>query len=344
MSCKKCNTSPCFQGECGCTHKVDTECITYNGNSLACTSIPEGINLNDLIESLDQSICDTIDLIGSMVIENVGDGAGVFYQIGNTGIREFRSFPSTDSVSVVENIDEIEITINETWMSDFIEANETPETVTTLTNLIAGNRIATYSNEAGTTYEIDESITTLVDNLNSTFTYTSENGTVTTIDFSSSETNTTITNLIAGNRIGTYTNESSTTFDIDETITTLVDNENNSFTYTSENGTITTFEYIPLQKEISTNYTLLDTDTGYTIFLTNGASNITITVPLGLQDNFECGFLQVGTGTVTFATSGGSVINYPDGLGLIIEGQGYPCFIEKRNSNDEYYLTGNVTS
>ncbi len=105
-----------------------------------------------------------------------------------------------------------------------------------VTNTIAGNRIATVTSENGTGVDIDETITTLVDNADKTFTYTSEDGTDTTFD--ATDVDTAFTNLVAGHLIGTYTNESGTTYDIDETITTVsnVIGGHRIATYTNENA------------------------------------------------------------------------------------------------------------
>lgn len=74
----------------------------------------------------------------------------------------------------------------------------------------------------------------------------SKSGDVTTVNVLGSssfeETVTNVSNIIDGNRIGTYTNEENISVDIDETITTIVDNIG-SFTYTNEAGEETTITY-----------------------------------------------------------------------------------------------------
>lgn len=101
----------------------------------------------------------------------------------------------------------------------------------------------------------------------------------------------------------------------------------------------TTFGVANLQKVISGDYTLTSADTEYTIFIDNGSTPITITVPTGLVANFEAGFIQEGTGVVTFSASG-TTINTP--TGLKIKGQRYQAFIEKKLSSETFYLLGNV--
>ena len=140
---------------------------------------------------------------------------------------------------------------------------DTNDTVTNLVN--NGDGTITYTNEDGTAQTIDlisndanndisvgtdgglylnvssvtisETVTTLVDNGDGTFTYTNESGAATTFD---SKIATVVDNLD-----GSYTITddfgTAVTIDTTNTVTTLVDNGDGSFTYTSEDGTITTF-------------------------------------------------------------------------------------------------------
>ncbi len=80
------------------------------------------------------------------------------------------------------------------------------EAITTFTNLVDGNLIGTYINEAGTAYDVKETITSLVNTQGS------------------------------GNTIGTYTSEDGTIVDINETITTIIQNPDGSYTFTNEAG------------------------------------------------------------------------------------------------------------
>ncbi|MGS2761114.1 hypothetical protein, partial [Sinomicrobium sp. M5D2P9] len=134
----------------------------------------------------------------------------------------------------------------------------------------------TYLDENGDTQTINfeelvqanETVTTLVDNANGTYTYTSEDGTETIINvpadvinqFEEIVNNENVYNTleeiiknIGGNVYYdgdqfTYLDENGDTQTINfeelvqanETVTTLVDNENGTYTYTSEDGTVTT--------------------------------------------------------------------------------------------------------
>ena len=117
-----------------------------------------------------------------------------------------------------------------------------------------------------------ETVTTLTDNNDGTYTYTSENGTVTTINVPASVinnfeeiiNNTEVLNQLIENltntKVGgnvyydgntfTYVDATGTTQVINfedlvqanETVTTLVNNNNGTYTYTSENGTVTVID------------------------------------------------------------------------------------------------------
>jgi len=92
-----------------------------------------------------------------------------------------------------------------------------------------------------------------------------------------------------------------------------------------------------LQRTITSNITLADTDNNYSILINNGANPITVTVPTGLMEAFNVAFIQLGTGEVTFVGSG-VTINSP--LSLKIKGQNYWAYLEKVEDSTVYQLLG----
>ena len=116
----------------------------------------------------------------------------------------------------------------------------------------------TFDNGNGTPITLDvsalETVTTLLDNTDGTFTYTSENGTTTTIDTNSTETLTTIALNVDNINID-YTDEDGIITPLDlsaivanlEALTTLVDNNDGTFTYTDEDGVATTLDVSNLE-------------------------------------------------------------------------------------------------
>lgn len=82
-------------------------------------------------------------------------------------------------------------------------------------------------------------------------------------------------------------------------------------------GTKGAWEEISISKskynvQTGTTYTLQATDVGLVITL-NNASAITLTVPRGLPDGFNCTVIQLGTGAVTIQPAG-TIINNADGF------------------------------
>lgn len=96
------------------------------------------------------------------------------------------------------------------------------------------------------------------------------------------------------------------------------------------------------QKFITTHYTLTSLDHGYSIIVQNGANPLNITIPNNLQAGMQVGFIQDGTGDVTFTLSGGVVINCAVTGANKIKGQYEQAFLEQGASQTVYYLLGNV--
>ncbi|MET6992094.1 hypothetical protein ABXZ36_15735, partial [Sediminicola arcticus] len=108
------------------------------------------------------------------------------------------------------------------------------ETITNISD--TGDGTITYVNEDGTTQKVNKS--DIIDNLDGTYTFTNNDSSDVIINTNGVN----ISNVIAGNRIATVTDAAGTVTDIDETITTLTDNGDGTFTHTSENGTVTLFD------------------------------------------------------------------------------------------------------
>jgi len=94
------------------------------------------------------------------------------------------------------------------------------------------------------------------------------------------------------------------------------------------------------QKFISANYLLTSADNGYSIIITNGATPISITVPTGLSAKLQVGFIQDGTGDVTFVPSGTTLRNAISGYK--IKGQYDQAYLEQGATASIYYLLGNT--
>ena len=95
------------------------------------------------------------------------------------------------------------------------------------------------------------------------------------------------------------------------------------------------------QKTITSSYTLESSDNNSLIFINNGVTAITITVPSTLIDTFSAGFIQLGTSNVSFIAGGGATI-YNPASEFKIKGQYYQVCIDKYGSIPSYYLLGNT--
>jgi hypothetical protein len=100
-----------------------------------------------------------------------------------------------------------------------------------------------------------------------------------------------------------------------------------------------TVEELNAQKVITANYTIVNADNNQTIFINNGVNPVIITVPSGLSNNFCVGFIQEGTGDITFIEDDTTIINP---IGFKSKGQGYQTFLEKKLATETYYLLGNT--
>ncbi|XMO87919.1 hypothetical protein AAFN75_06415 [Algibacter sp. AS12] len=120
------------------------------------------------------------------------------------------------------------------WLK-LITSDDSLEAVTTLIDNTDGTFTYTSENNTQTTFNANGN---LIDNNNGTFTYTNAANTVTTFDakLTSVEDNTDGTYTITDDFGVTITINSTT-----ETTTTLIDNNDGTFTYTSEDNTQTTF-------------------------------------------------------------------------------------------------------
>ena len=125
----------------------------------------------------------------------------------------------------------------------------------------------------------------------------------------------------------------------DNNLLTTVDR---TFTFPDKNGIFALTSDLNLQKEITTSTVILDIDNNHTIFINNGATPTTITINSSITaPNFCVGFIQEGTGDVTFVGTGVSLTNP---VGLKSKGQGYATFIERKLNTSNYFLLGNVKS
>src|SRR5690554_1279046 len=117
--------------------------------------------------------------------------------------------------------------------------------------VINGDTYNTFEEYLQHIVETNETVTTFVDNGDGTYTYTSEDGTVTTVDVPADVVNqfediyNNIVNeeiVINGDTYNTFEEYLQHIVETNETVTTFVDNGDGTYTYTSEDGTVTTVD------------------------------------------------------------------------------------------------------
>ncbi|MGJ8685810.1 MAG: hypothetical protein ACSHWW_14360, partial [Nonlabens sp.] len=221
---------------------IDTNAVSNPYNNA--TSGLAAMNVQDAIDEL-TGLTNSVSLIDN------SDGTYTF----TDALGNIITIQDTSISTLVDNANGTYTYTDETGVQTIIDTS-IMETLTSL-GINASQTALEYSDENGLITTIDltaviqnlETITTLADNSDGTFTYTSEDGTVTTIDTNAAETLTTLV-LNADDTNLDYTDEDGTTTQLDftdlvanlETITTLVDNTDGTFTYTNEAGTPVTID------------------------------------------------------------------------------------------------------
>lgn len=122
-----CNPTPCQEPQtCDCPTILSTDCVTYGGNNLECSGIQSGTILTELIEQLDTFICEKVDdITNALTLRNIGNGAKVYKGDDLLGRKEIRTVTKTGNlITVTENTNDIAVSIDETALNTFIEANQ----------------------------------------------------------------------------------------------------------------------------------------------------------------------------------------------------------------------------
>lgn len=292
---------------------VDSNLITITEDTDEITIAVNETAMNDFIEANQKTYSAT----------SVGTGANIYKDstvVGDNTQFNFRKVKSTDnSVIITEDTNDINLTVPAATPPDGSETIITEGTNVTITGIgTVGNPYII--NSTDTTYDGSETKVTQGSNIS-----------------------------ITGNGTTATPYVINTTFSPpDGSETKLANGVTTNVTGLGTVGSPYIIETTNLQKIITyptdftgTNYTITDNDNNYSIIINNSSTNVTITVPSGLISKIQVGFIQKGTGTVTFTTSGTS-INYLAGLGLKIKGVNGNAYIEKEASTEVFYLIGNL--
>ena len=93
------------------------------------------------------------------------------------------------------------------------------------------------------------------------------------------------------------------------------------------------------RRQIIASFELAESNDKETLWINNGLNDVVITIPTGLSADFSIAAIQLGSGNVTFATSG-TIIN---GSEYLIEGENKQVWLERSMVGTETYsLLGNT--
>lgn len=285
----------------GCKEKdISTDCVLYTGENLVCSGIQKNTILTDVIKKLDEFICNKFnDFSGFVTLRNIGEGSEIYADDDNQGRKLIRSLRSTNEFLQIE-----------------VEGDEIlfHATQTVSANLNSTTSIATFTRNNGTNYTLDLSALKVVP-VNTFTTSSALNPTTGIATFNRNDGGTYTLDLTSLQQVQANfleTNSASKAFIVNKNPTKTINN--------------------------TSQYTVQASDNNYVIEVNNGTNNITIIIPpTGLPtDNFFVGFIQKGTGTVTF--SGYDIV--PTEYTSTIYGQGHNAAIEIINGTK--YVFGNL--
>lgn len=147
MSCNQCNDTPCVEQNCGCKVYLTSDCITVK-SVFSCFEIASELTLTETLEALDEAICDRLATVTNyFTLVNTGTGSELYNGVNNLGQKKIRKINRTGLlVTVIQNTDDISISIDEAEMIKFVQLNQI---LYTAANVGAGAEV--YKNTTGTT-------------------------------------------------------------------------------------------------------------------------------------------------------------------------------------------------
>lgn len=393
-----CLDCPPPSGDCDCPIKdLSTDCVLYPSTGLNLTHIgvaPQTI-LTQALENINTNVGAIKDLIGNVVIINVGAGEGLFKQVNNIGQREFKSIVAGSNVSLTSGTDDITIAVAQATDSvagvieiatqaEVSSGTDTTRAVTPATLnavLTAGNFIPNASTtvrgivELATVAEAQAGVDTVravtpaglaaalaggsVPDASTTVKGIVELATGPEVQAGTDSTRA-VTTAALVTRTATETRtglaEIATQAEVtagtdDQRIVTplKLKNELDAVVPTNTSELVNdgdgvnnfaTVDQLPqfLNKSVILPYTITNADKGAVLY-TSGSGNIT--VPSGLDSEFECGVVQQDAGPVTIAGSG-TTIRVPSGLTTTMVGQYHQIYIRRSPGSQVYNVFGNL--
>ncbi|ARN71017.1 hypothetical protein BST91_04815 [Nonlabens tegetincola] len=285
------NTIATYENENG-----DTEDINETVTAL-------GINAGELIYANEDATNANVNLISADADNSItaGTDGALFVDVSAaqtvTNLTDLGNgfVTYTNEDGTVQTVAKADITDNMNGTYTFTNNDGTDVTIDTngivITNVIAGNRIATVTEADGTAVDIDETITTITGNAatgNTIATYENENGdtedineTVTALGINAGEltyanedaTNANV-NLISADADNSITAGTDGALFVDvsaaQTVTNLTDLNDGFVTYTNEDGTVQTVAKADITDNMNGTYTFTNNDGTDVTIDTNG--------------------------------------------------------------------------
>lgn len=128
--CNKCNGNcnscdcTCNQVDCSCKVLISTDCVTLS-EDLTCSGIIKGQTETEVLKQLDAYICARFESVENFFqIINVGGGYEVYKGVTALGKKELRTLVDSNLINLVQGTDTITISVDETVLNTFIEANQ----------------------------------------------------------------------------------------------------------------------------------------------------------------------------------------------------------------------------
>lgn len=331
--CNQCPTEPC-----DCPVKdLSTDCSIYKGDDIICRDIVVVKNntiLSQALRDIVAWVCIKFQEVQNYFrIINVGVGSEIYAGNNLIGEKKLRKLNSNSPIlTITQNTEDITFSVDDTELSNYVQNNQKTYSVSNV-----GTGASIYKDSVTTLNNTEFNLKKLKSTNNSV-----------TITEDTNEVNIEVeqTNITEGTNVtitGTGTTLDPYIVNSTDTIALLVDSDTTSITGTGVTGDEYKVNIENLQKTISTfPHTLVSGDDKSTIFINNGASNVTINVPDGLVNKFSCCFIQQGTGEVTIQASGTATLLYPSTLQNKIKSQYFWALVEKDDNTNNYYLVGGL--
>lgn len=359
----------CVNENCSCVVRIGSDCWTYTGDDLECSGIKKDTIGTEAIQQIDSFICDKFNEVQRyFVLKNIGGGVETYKGINLLGEKELRTFTTSGNLlDIIQNLDTIGFSVNQTNLTSFVQNLIPSATSYTIGNLSSGAKVYKDSTTIGGNVQFNlrsilnsGNLITVTENTNDiTLGINQTNLTAfveNLIPAPTTSSTYSVSNLSDGAQI--YKDSTvignNTQFNIrsikspnltvtqgtdDITITAPAQVQANVLETTTSNA-----GYIQNKNPSKTvtlgasgNYNVTNADNNYVIEVDNGANNVTISFSsVTATSDFFVGFVQKGTGTVTF--SGYTIL--PSGFTPVLYGQGHPAALEVINSTK--YLHGTL--